>query len=122
MSKAHVFERRWVSLLIGAAAVLFIVGLPKHAFAQSAGGTMTHVEYFYNSGTPQLLLQQNGNQSINYFAQTTAVYGCSVNVDIDTIKIWVSIAQAAQLSGKSTTIYYSVCNGTNYINDVLISN
>ena len=121
MSKAHVVERRWIGLLIGAAAILFIVGLPKHAFAQASDGTLTHVEYYYNSGTPQLLLQQNGNQSNNYFAQTTAVYGCSVNVDIDTIKIWVSIAQAAQLSGKSTTIYYSVCNGTNYINDVLIS-
>ena len=41
---------------------------------------------------------------------------------MDTIKIWMSLAQAAQLSGKSTIIYYTVCGGLNYINDVVMFN
>ena len=49
--------------------------------------------------------------------------GCSLpQLDMDTIKTWQSIAQGAKLSGKSTTIYYTACNGTNYLNDLVMSN
>jgi hypothetical protein len=115
-------KRRLGALSVTAGMLLALLS-PRLASANSNNGTLTHVEYFYNGGTPQLLLQQNGNSSVNYFAQQASTNGCSSqNVDIDTIKTWISIAQAAQLTGKATTIYYSACNGVNYINDVLMFN
>jgi hypothetical protein len=130
MNSTGGFTKKMLGVLGGMAAALLALLSPRLALANSNNGTLTHVEYFYNGGTPQLLLQQGGNSSVNYFGQMvnpidqTTHNPCSpaVNVDIDTIKIWASIAQAAQLSGKNTTIYYSVCNGTNYINDVLMFN
>lgn len=130
MNKTGGLTKKRLGFLSGAVAVLLAVMSPRLAFAGNNNGTLTHVEYFYNGGTPSLLLQQNGNSGVNYWAQMVNANDsngnpCSpaINVDIDTIKIWVSIAQAAELSGKSTTIYYSsTCNGTNYIQDVVMFN
>jgi hypothetical protein len=69
-----------------------------------------------------LLVQLNGNHSVNYYSQQTSP-GCSIpNIDIETMKIWASLAQSAQLSGKTVTLYYTTCSSANWITDVVVSN
>ena len=130
MNKTGPFKHRRIRAFIGTMALLLAVLLPRFASAGNNSGPLTHTEYLFNiatiNGVPtpnsQLLLQLNGNSSVNYYANQLSP-GCGIpNVDIDTIKIWVSIAQAAELSGKSAQIYYNTCGTLNYITDVLIFN
>lgn len=67
----------------------------------------------YSNG--QLLLQLAGSGT-NYVGVLTAGAGCTANNQTaDTLKAWLSIAQASLLSGKNVLIYYNVCGGSNYI-------
>ena len=51
-----------------------------------------------------------------YVAQTTMPTGCTQHSQsVDTIKGFLSIAQAALLSGKGVDIYFNDCNGTHYM-------
>lgn len=101
------------------AATVLISGT---ALASNAQGPITQVEYNAgNSSNPQLLLQLNGVTSTNYFAQQ-GTPGCGVPaLSIDSIKMFVSIAQAALLAGKTTTVYYNACGGLNYVYDVVMT-
>ena len=52
----------------------------------------------------------------NFTAQLATQSGCTGNNQtIDTIKSWLSLGQAALLSGKTVRIYFNVCGGANYI-------
>jgi hypothetical protein len=120
--KLHHKGRRF-RLSIGALAVLCVVTVPGLAFATSVTGTVARTEYFQNNWGggayyPTLLLQVAG---ANYYAQGPAS-GCTPANDIDTVKLWVSLAQAAQLSGKQITLSYVNCNSTNYILDIAMLN
>jgi hypothetical protein len=109
-------------LLTGVLTVLFAMTVSRLAFASSAAGPLTQTEYLMNGSTPMLLVQLNGNSSVNYYVQQTSP-GCSIpNISIDTVKIWVSLAQSAQLSGKTVTLYYTTCSSVNWITDVVVSN
>jgi hypothetical protein len=93
------------------------------AFAANVTGTVARTEYFQNnwgggSYYPTMLLQVAGT---NYYAQGPAS-GCAPANDIDTVKLWVSLAQAAQLSGKQITLSYVTCNSTNYVLDIAMLN
>lgn len=108
---------------IGALAVLLTMTISGLAFASSVTGTVARTEYFQNNWGggayyPTLLLQVGG---VNYYAQQPAS-GCAPANDSDTVKMWVSLAQAAQLSGKQITLSYVNCNSTNYILDIAMLN
>lgn len=77
------------------------------------------VEYY--PGTLLIQLLQSGTPT-NYVAKTTSHTGCGTETALgsgtlpaaamDTIKIWQSLAQAAQLSGKKLHIYSTRCGTT----------
>ena len=85
------------------------------AFVDAAGGP-TQVEY------PGFLMIQY--QGINY--QTSASSPCAgvAGSNIDTVKLWASLAQSALLAGKSMRIYYNDCTvsgvTTHYIGDLVL--
>jgi hypothetical protein len=128
MTKTRTVRENWLGMVLGAAVVLVVVALPSRAFAQNRNGTVVLVQYSFNSGNPQLIVQQqdssNPPSTVSFLAPRTPPGGCSVvpQLDIDTIKTGQSIAQAAKLSGKSTTVYYTSCNGANYLTDLVMVN
>lgn len=108
-----------IAAIVGA---ITLAGFARTAAAASANsGPVTQVEY--NAGStanPQLFIQLNGNSSINYIAQQSSP-GCGVPaLSIDTVKLFLSIAQSALLAGKNATIYTNLCGSTNYIYDVVM--
>jgi hypothetical protein len=111
--------RTWFTLALTAA--LLVGGLGRSAMASVVNGPVTQTEYNASSSSlPQLLVQLNNNTSVNYFAQQTSP-GCSLPANsIDTIKIFLSVAQAAQLAGKSVNIYYNTCGTTLYMYDIVM--
>lgn len=104
------------------AGVLVVTSFPRTAHATSnVSGPVTQVEYNAgNSSVPQLMIQLNGVGNVNYFGQQPTP-GCSVpSLSADTVKIFHSQAQAALLSGKNVIVYFNVCNGFNYISDIVL--
>jgi hypothetical protein len=62
----------------------------------------------FSPGT--LIVQSAG---VNYYAQLNAATNCTTNNQTaDTLKAWLSEAQAALLSGKSVQIYFNDCGPT----------
>jgi hypothetical protein len=120
----RILKRSKLGMLAGVVTVLAaMIAMPRHALSQSAiGGPLTHTEFFMNGTNQVMLVQINGSSNGNFFAQVTSP-GCSLpNNPIDTLKVWVSLAEFAQASGKTTTLYYQTCNGQNYFTDMVIDN
>jgi hypothetical protein len=110
------------SAFLAAALAVTVSTTPAHAVGiqiQAIGGP-SQVEFpgFF-------MIQYKG---INYVGtQTTVVCSNGITIpgrNIDTIRFWHSLSQAALLSGKTLTIYYDDCvvNGvtTHYLNDVVL--
>src|SRR5262245_29552751 len=92
--------------------VLAVGAFAAPAEAAVIQGVPAQVEYLQTT----LMIQHN---TLNYVAQT-ANPGCSIgSTSMDTLKIWASLGQAALLAGKNLTIYFTTCNGTNYIRDLV---
>ena len=103
-------RRKSWSKALAAAALITAFAVP--ASAASVFGVPAQVEY----GTV-LLVQFNG---INYVAQPSSP-GCNIpGTSADTLKIWVSMSQAALLAGKNMVIYYDVCGTKSYIRDLVL--
>jgi hypothetical protein len=101
------------------ALAVALIAFSAPAFASSVTKTVKQVEYRNSTATPDLLLQTS--DGVNYQATATYNPGCGVlTPSIDTVKIWVGLGQAALLSGKSVTIYFTVCGSTNWIQDVVL--
>jgi hypothetical protein len=106
-----------MSTFIG--AVYFVFGSSEAHAQSAASGQITQVEF--NAGNPswpQLMIQLNGNGSVNYFAQQPSP-GCSLpTMSADSQKSLQAVAQAAFLAGKNVVVYYNVCGGFNYLTDI----
>jgi hypothetical protein len=95
--------------LVAVAGAFAITTTARSAQAGSIVGQVTQIEY--NRSIWGIGLQLNNNSSINYVAQTTIPSGCNlVSPNIDSIKLMLSIAQTALLTGKSVTIGYDYCS------------
>jgi hypothetical protein len=107
--------------MIPALAALVLLTASQPVFA-GAMGTVTQVEYNASSGNnPILMIELNGDGNVNYRAQQTSP-GCGIPAhSIETIKIFLSIAQAALLSGRRTVIYSAKCNDLDYFYDIVMS-
>ena len=105
---------------LGAAMAATFVAAPSSA----AGGVgpVTQVEYNADGGSnPRLMIQINGVGSTNYFAQQTSPCSGVPGQSIETIKIFLSIAQASLLTGRKVTLYTNSCGGTQYIYDIVMA-
>ena len=75
-----------------------------------------------NTTTPPNLFVQLAD-GVKY--QATATFACDSNLapSLDTVKVWVALAQAALLSGKNLIISYNMCstNPTRWIFDVTLT-
>jgi len=76
-------------------------------------GTVNVVEV----GPGSVLVQvQSGSTGTNFYAQLTSPCSAVPSNTPDTLKMYVSLAQAAVLSGKTVRIYWTACSdGTPYI-------
>lgn len=100
---------------LAAAVATTLFSSTAFAFSSSSVTTVNIVEYGQYSGFSQLLVQLTGG--VNYYANPgQASPGCGVNMaTVETAKTWTSLAQSALLSGRNVRIYYTYCNGTNWI-------
>jgi hypothetical protein len=72
-----------------------------------------------NTNNPRLGVQMNG-ANVNYFAQQVTP-GCGLQpTNIETIKLFQSLATAALLSGKNVVLYYNTCGGSNWLYDIVL--
>lgn len=92
-------------------STLLAVSIGKSAVAGSVTCVPNTIEY-YNA---TLIVQCSPT---NYYAQTyPPASPCEANVNfLDNMKMWMTLAQSALLSGKSLKIEYTTCGTTNYIN------
>ena len=74
----------------------------------SAGCTPNIVEYVSPPSSNQLLIQCDG---ANFFGIGLNVSTCSAETT-ETLKVWMSMAQAALLAGKKLNIYTKTCGAT----------
>lgn len=84
----------------------------------SAACTATLVEYspILTNGNPHLLIQCGGT---NFVSVVSPPGGCASHArTLDTLKIWLSIAQGALLSGKGLNIYSTSCGGMNMMTTI----
>lgn len=109
--------------IAGITAALFITLGAGSAQAAGITGAATQVELNAgNSSNPVLMVQLNNNHSINYLAQQSSPCSGVPSLSADSVKILLSLAQAAVLAGKNITIYYNTCSGssTPYIYDIVL--
>ena|SRR5438552_17158060 len=99
-------------LLLAVAVVVVAMARATSAWAVTSPETTTVGLIEYMSGT--LIIQDA--TGVNFYGQTGTQAGCTANnQSIDTLKLWLSLGQAALLSGKTVKIYFNVCGGINYI-------
>jgi hypothetical protein len=112
-------KKLWTFASLSAAAAASLVVTSASA---ASVGPVSQVEYNANGGSnPQLMIQVNGGAT-NYFAQQNSPCTGVPSQSIETIKIFLSIAQASLLSGKKVTLYTNTCsNGTQYIYDIVMA-
>jgi hypothetical protein len=112
---------RNVVLASVALGALIMIGFQGSAMAASATGTITQAEInAASASSPQLLVQLNSVNTVNYTTQQTSP-GCGIpNYSIDVIKVLQSQAQAALLAGKNVVIYYTACAGIDYVYDIVL--
>jgi hypothetical protein len=97
----------WIGLTVG------IVASSASLTAHAATGVPSQFEYL-NSNV--LIVNIAG---VNYQAQLSSP-GCGLPANsIDVLRIWLSMAQAAVLAGKSINIYPTTCNSLNWITDIV---
>jgi hypothetical protein len=89
-------------------AALVVTMASSSALAASVVCVPTVVEYSEGTLLVQCVTEDAGQ--INYYAQTVVPSECTaLSRNVETQKIWLSIAQTAILSGKSVRIYWEFC-------------
>jgi len=112
-------KKQWVFFV--AIGAFFVTALVRPTLANATGITGAASQIEYNPSSSYMLIQLNGNTSINYTVNLTSP-GCSIPaVNIDSVKIFLSIAQGALLSGKNLTIYYTTCGTGLYVQDLVLA-
>ena len=105
-------KKNWSRFALAGAMTLTISGV---AFA---GPFVDQVPTQVEFGETQLLQIQANN--IIYQAQPASP-GCGFSAPgVETLKVWTNLSQAALLSGKTTRIYFDVCNNKNWIRDIVL--
>ena len=98
---------RTLALAVG----LAVVGISATAYAAHVNDVVRIVEYM-----PDVLLIQTDGTVNNYYAMRSAGNSCrDYSRSADTLKAWLSLGQAALLSGKGVRIYYAECGGKRHI-------
>ncbi|MET0795569.1 MAG: hypothetical protein ABW061_28885 [Polyangiaceae bacterium] len=82
--------------------------VPAHA-TTLATGNVNVIEVTNN------VLLINLSNGVQYKVATTGVPAGCTAVTSDQLKIMVSVAQAALLSGKKINVYFDNCSGSNYV-------
>ena len=108
------FKNKAIKSLMTVTTALALGTMSTSALAAQAQGGVSVIEYGVGGFGSTLLIQLPGGA--NYYAVTSAGTGCtSSNQTMDTIKAWTSMTQSALLAGKQVRVYFSTCNGTNFV-------
>jgi hypothetical protein len=116
MTTRHMPRFAWYALFALCGSFLLLALRPAHAAGNVQQCVPTIIEYL-----PGQLIVQCPSPGGNNFAQTSSVIPSSCSSlaqNLDTIKAWVSLAQAALLAGKNVNIYSQRCpssGGLDYI-------
>lgn len=98
---------RIVALAAVASGALVAANRPAHATATKQC-KVNIVEYYQDT----LLIQCVGGG--NFFGQIAPEASCKAFAqNLDTLKIWLSMAQTALLAGKNVLMYYTSCGSQN---------
>ena len=104
---------------LAATGMLALVLTAGSAFASEVSGNVSQVEVLNSPNSPQLLVQMNG-VNVNYLAQQYTP-GCGLQpTNMETIKLFQSLATSALLAGKNVVLYYNTCNGSNWLYDIVL--
>jgi len=105
------FGKLYLSSLVG--LTLLLGALPASADA-TLGQPVTHINFntaYGPNGELDVVLPSG-----HFYADPGGYAGCNIPVpSADTVKIWLGLAQAALLSGKSVDIGYTDCSGYHWI-------
>jgi hypothetical protein len=109
---------KYVSLAIAVGAASFAMTASADTFV--AGCVPMDTGYNMNLGGEIQVLTGSSSSTCStlayYYAATSMPAGCtSLNRSQDVLKVWLSLAQAAVLSGKKLNLSYVPCGGFNYI-------
>jgi hypothetical protein len=112
-----------LSLALMAAAGLSVGTAAGPALAADTGSvtvTGTMMSTYSTTGAWLVVTTSNGANYVSYIGSSYT----NCNRSADVVKSWLSMAQAAQLSGKTVTISYSVqsaCLNQNVINTMVLN-
>ena len=95
------------TLLLAAIVATAAIGTPAFAVTSPQTCVPTFVGYSATTGNTNLAIKCGGNTFMGWNTNTS---GCT-NVSTDTTKMWMSLAQAALLSGQQIDIVFSGCSG-----------
>jgi hypothetical protein len=105
-------------ILVALATACVLMGASRSALAVNS--PVTQLEYLSTTNT--LIIQITNAGNFEYYKAQLTSPGCNIAAtSIDTIKIWLSIAQASLLSGKNVTLYSTTCNSQNYLYDIVLA-
>ena len=104
----------WSSLV---ALILWLGALPASAAQADTGNQQVNHVDFNNEWLADGELAVILGNGVIYYAAPGFSPGCDIRAPTaDTVKIWLSLAQTAMLSGKTVVLGYTECGGYNYIN------
>jgi hypothetical protein len=98
-------------LIIGS---VLIASVPAHADTEAAPCTVGAIGYNTTSPPGKNFWINCTNDGTWEFAYLTVTRGTGCTTDVDSLKLWHSIATAAKLAGKTLDIWYNTktCSGT----------
>jgi hypothetical protein len=97
-----------VMFVLALSASLLLDQGHSYAASEDAACTVTGVTWNNNSLTGQKMLYVQCADNNTFFAYLAGGATCPA-LDIDSIKMWQSTAQAAKLSGKTLNVWYNQC-------------
>jgi hypothetical protein len=95
------------------AAMAVTAATPAFATSTSGNRTVSWIQYGDDNNVPQLSIKLSDN--VVYYANTGASCAPVPAPNVDTVKMWLSMAQAALLSGKLITISFQSCANYSWI-------
>jgi hypothetical protein len=121
MSKPCARTTKKLAAIVTLGAAMAATFVATRAYAAGGVGPVSQVEYNADGGSnPRLMIQING-AGTNYFVQQSSPCSGVPSQSIETIKMFLSIAQASLLSGKKVTLYTNSCGSTQYIYDIVMA-
>ena len=116
-----IMTRKAMTALLASALSLVAATASNSAFAASPVNNCAPTGLNVYSADTDLAVVFNCSGVSGSLAGSVAPPGCAQK-NPDTVKAWLSLVQAAVLSGKTINVSYTVCGGVNRIDVITLNN